>query len=279
MAAAGAIPLALTGANRRVNEFTVPLVVTGLGVFALGWFADLYGSAGGGSRGAVPQREGQHQLRAGIAYVYDPQFAYGPFAALDSQHLFGRTVLRPSLWVATSADNQRAHLELARRLIAPDATDGTRLEVAGRTTYHRYGDDAFWVASGELAVRGRIDLHHVGAPLAGSFADLGVGMGIERVHFTLQGVPGLASDYLLGEFAYGLYLGNRGEARFYYDHRRDDFAAGLSPGDRQGSGFAGHLGLDSHVWLARQVGLGADVQFGAATVMTLGVLLRSGEGR
>ena len=58
-----------------------------------------------------------------------------------------------------------------------------------------------------------------------------------------------------------------------YDHRHDDFAAGLQlPG--LGSGPAGHFGLASEIFVSPRWGLAADIQAGSAYVAGLSLLYR-----
>ena len=81
-------------------------------------------------------------------------------------------------------------------------------------------------------------------------------------------------------FALGAYLGNPsrrgGEARVYYDHRHDDFAAGLKL-ESLGSGPLGHFGTDLRYYLTSHFGAHLDFQVGSAYVTSLSVLYRPEE--
>src|SRR5688572_4946398 len=77
----GAI-LYATGASRHHAGPLVGGVVTGAGLFALSWAADLYGSVGGGCTCGAPRAEARLAVESGYGYVHDPQFAYRHFAVV-----------------------------------------------------------------------------------------------------------------------------------------------------------------------------------------------------
>jgi len=66
------------------------------------------------------------------------------------------------------------------------------------------------------------------------------------------------------------------EARVYYDHRHDDFAAGLLLPGRV-SGVFGHVGGDLRWYFGRHVGMLLDAKFGSALIGGLSLLLREGK--
>lgn len=275
VAAIGAAPLALSGAARRVNGPTIPLILGGAGTFTLSWIADVYGAFGGASLAGRAPAPSRWWIELGYAHVYDPQFAYDHFAVIDTSWRAGDLRLSPSAWIATDDDNQRLRLEAAHRI--GRRGDGW-IDVAAAATYHRYGSDDFASALGEISVTGRLDLAEVGASLRGSYAELTAGVGLELVDYRLAGVPLDVNDLLLGRFAYGFYVGELAELELSYDHRRDDFAAGLSPGANQGSGFAGHVGARARFWASPSWGLTAEVVSGAALIARVGAAWRFGDG-
>ena len=59
----------------------------------------------------------------------------------------------------------------------------------------------------------------------------------------------------------------------YYDHRRDDLAAGLKvPGI--GAGYLGHVGLEAKAYFFESWGVLLDAQLGSAAIAGLSLLYR-----
>jgi hypothetical protein len=283
---AGGVPLLLTGASRHHAAPSVGLVVTGIGVFGLSWLADLYGAASGGLE-SPPLVPAPIEIEAGYGYVYDPRFDYRQFAVVGGALRLGATRLAPSAWLAMDDDNQRVRLEAARRLLgagsARSTGDGSNLEIVAAVTHHRHASDDFAVSTGEAGVAGRLDMARVGDSLAGSFADLSLGLGAELISYDAPGAGADLGEILLVRFGYGVTVGRpgglHGEASLYYDHRRDTFTGGLSPGNGPGSGFAGLFGADLLLYIGARWGVRARFEQGAARVAHLGLLMRMGETR
>ncbi len=122
----------------------------------------------------------------------------------------------------------------------------------------------------------------LGDTLAGSFAELSLGLGAELTSYDHPGAGSDLGELLLARFAYGVSLGRpggvRGEASLYYDHRRDTFTGGISPGTGPGSGFAGFVGADLLLYIGARWGVRAGFEQGAARVAHLGLVMCLGEG-
>jgi hypothetical protein len=128
------------------------------------------------------------------------------------------------------------------------------------------------VLTAEIEVVGRLDLDRLWPSLHGSFAEVTTGVGIERA--TLAGTAHETGGLLLGRFAWGYYLCDRGELKLFYDHRRDSFAGGIAA--YRAAGFVGSAGgaVDLRVWgpwAAR-----AELEFGSAWVGTVAVRFQGG---
>jgi hypothetical protein len=63
----------------------------------------------------------------------------------------------------------------------------------------------------------------------------------------------------------------------YYDHRHDDFAAGLKS-TGLGSGVPGHIGLSSRYYLSDHFGVTTSAEVGSAWVLGLGIAFRQATG-
>lgn len=281
LAAGGAVPLILTGASRHHTGVPIAMVVSGVGVFALSWAADLYGATGlAGPR--RPREAPPVELELGYGHVYDPRFAYRSFAVTAASVGLGPVRLAPIAWIALDDDNQRLRLEGS--YLAWRGADASRLALVAAVTHHRYPDDGFAVSTFEGAVAGRLDLARLGDSLAGSFADLSLGLGGELTDYHAPGAGADLGEILLARFAYGVAVGCpgapvSGEASIYYEHRRDTFAGGISPGTGPGSGFLGFFGAEALVHLGGRWGARARFEQGSARLFSLSLLTRLGDTR
>jgi hypothetical protein len=213
-------------------------------------------------------------VELGYLYAHDPQFRYGSFATLRGDFRASAFRASPLAYVALDDDNQRLLLELAYRPLGRTPSrrfaDGSFLELATGVRYHRYGSDGFAVTTSEWHLDGRLDLARVGKPLEGSFVEGQLGAALELYHFD---APGSRSEnnafgMLLARFGFGVYVGTgprSGEALLYYDHRHDDFAAGLGV-KGIASGPLGHFGLSGRYFLTRAWGASALLEVGSAVV-------------
>jgi hypothetical protein len=167
---------------------------------------------------------------------------------------------------------------------ATRARDGSRLDLQAAVTHHRYDSDGFNTVTVELALDGRLDLERWAEPLRGSFADFGVGAALQTFDYDAVDL-GFASDVeqmLLARFGFGMYLGDPaergGELSVYYDHRHDDFAAGLKL-TGLGSGIPGHFGSEVRYYFSRDFGVLVDAQAGSAYILGMSLLYRVGRLR
>lgn len=279
----GGALLAVTGTSRRLIGVTAPLTAAGFGLFALSFVADVYAATTGGRDAHAPDFMPRAEAELGYAHVYDPQFSYGSFATLHGDLRAHDWRLSPDAWVALDDVNQRFTLELAYRgwgrTARRSAIDGSYAELATALRHHRFGAESFAVITPLWWAQARYDLARMAPTLAGSFVEGHVGAGLELYDFDVRGakLADNAFGLLLARFGFGMYLGKggarSGELFGYYDHRHDDFAAGLGT---QGiaAGILGHLGLRGHYFITRQWGVSGLVELGSALVTGLSVRYR-----
>ncbi len=283
---AGGVPIALTGASRYIIGPAAAVTIVGFGLFTVSWVADVYAVTApeggwGRPRSVTPWLE----TEVGYRYVYDPRFDYRHLVVnrIDLRH--GPFRLSPSAWGSMGANNTRLRLLGGYRVFGPMATassrvsDGSALDLEAAGTRHGYGDDAFAIDTLELFVRSRTDLQRVAKPLEGSFLELGLGGAIQRYTYDLPG-QSIDSDLetmLLGRFGFGVYVGGPrapdGEFLLYYDHRHDDYAAGLLS-TLPLSGVAGHFGMDGRMFFDDNWGISAQGQIGSAFLGGVSLLFR-----
>jgi hypothetical protein len=286
---AGGVPLLVTGASRHYSGPTVAFLVSGIGVFGLSWLADIYGSAAGDSRAGAPPAISPGSLvplevSAGYGYVYDPRFDYRQFGVVGATAWIGPLRLAPSAWIALDDDNQRLRQEASWRVVGRGSTrpttDGSTIEATVALTHHRYPGERFDVTTGETSLGGRLDMARVGDSLAGSFAEMSLGVGLEVTNYHAARAGADLGELLFVRFGYGVVVGRpgsfHGEVSLYYDHRRDTFAGGVSPGGGPGSGFAGLFGAGLAVHLGGRWGVRALVEQGAARVAHVALTARLG---
>jgi hypothetical protein len=267
IAAAGGIPLLVTGASRRVSGLSMAFILAGGGMFLGSWMADIYAAATGGSDRPLWRDRPGLELSGGYAYVYDPLFAYRNFAVVDLDLRQGPWRVTPSAWLAVDDSAQRARLELARRWTADDRSF---LEWVGALTWHHLGDAEVAVWTAETFMSARVNMARLGAPLRGSFFALGLGLGLES--YRVRGATDLL-DLPLARAGYGVALA-RGEVELYYEHRHDDFSGGLGTG-QQFDGPYGHVGARLMTYLSQTWGLEAELEAGSAYVGSVRALWRT----
>jgi hypothetical protein len=278
-----------TGASQKTIAALYPTTLVGSAGFIVPWLADLYGASTGGRAAGAKLSLAPVEARAGFAYAYDPIFDYANFGFARADLRVEPVTLSPQAWVALDDDNQRLRLQADARLLGPRAgerqppADGSFVDLETAVTYHRFGTERFETLTVEAAVATRYDMRRLGASLRGSFAELAVGLGAQTAdHYTSPtGLGNKLDGLLLVRSAFGVYLGSQGrygEAKLYYDHRHDDFAAGSGLGTRV-DGIAGHVGLEGFYYPFARWGAFADLQAGSAYLALLGVTFRYGDQR
>lgn len=276
--------LAATGASRRYIEPLVLMTVTGAGLLVVPLLADLYGVlAPPGGTGSAPAALPLVETQLGLRYIHDPTFSYRALLGQSVDVRWKWLRVMPSGWFALDDANSRLRLLAGARFFGPGTSgseaggDVTSLDLEAAVTDHRYTSDGFAITTAELSVQGRLDLAHVAPTLRGSFAELGWGAALETHRYFGRGAEG--NQLLLARFAFGAYFGHegypRGEGMVYYDHRHDDYAAGLKM-TGLGSGVAGHFGLEGRMYFDEQWGVLLDAQVGSAWLGGLSLLFRQG---
>jgi len=287
----GGLSLFLTGASRYVVAPLALLTIAGAGLFTVSWLADIYGTAAGPEGTGIPLLLAPRlETELGYRYVYDPQFSYRNFAVYGFDLRYQALALEPSAFIGLDDGNARYRLLGGYRLFgarpapAAPARDGSRLDLQAAVTHHRYDSDGFNTFTLEAAVDGRIDLERWAPALRGSFADFGAGAALQAYDYDVPGLE-LGTDIeqlLLARFGFGIYLGDPatrgGEVVFYYDHRHDDFAAGLKL-TGLGSGIPGHFGVEARYYPMKDFGFLLEAQAGSAYVTGISLLYRVGRLR
>jgi hypothetical protein len=284
---AGGVPLITTGASRYLVGPSTAVVVLGVGLFGASFAADLYGTLASdtGAAGSRVRPPPWLETELGYRYIDDPLFTYEHFVFERISMLSGPLRVTPSAWFSTAGDNTRYRVEAAYRLLGPTPSPRSievlndHLDVVVGVVQHRYAPQGFVRSSAELALDTRYDLGHVGPTLRGAFVEAALGYSIGRIDYDIPGVhPIMQMDsLLLARVGFGAVLRGKSmpgsEISVYYDHRHDDFAAGLlMPG--LGSGVIGHIGAEARWFFSRNLGVTALAQYGSAFVGGLSVVFR-----
>lgn len=281
----GLAGLALTGASKYTVAPFALLSIAGVGFIASSWLADVYGTAlRSDERGSPANRAVAFETHAGHRYVYDPQFRYRHFVAQRLDARLSRLHVGASAWSALDDANSRltavAGVRLAGPLPGAPGRDGSFVDLETAVVRHDFGSDGFEACNVELFASARLDLVRWEPALHGSFVEGGVGLGLRETRYRVPGMD-IEPDYdtlLLARFGFGFYFGDPdergGEALLYYDHRHDDFAAGLHL-TGLGSGVPGHFGTATRLWLGRTFGILAEAEVGSAYLGGLSLMVRS----
>ena len=263
--ATGFVPIVLSGASRRIVGPAAALSVVGAGIFAISFLADVYGIvAPVGGFGAPPRALPILQTAIGYRYVYNPVFAHRHFMVQEIDYRTGPWRIHPSAWFAADDANSRVRLHGAYRFAGPRpeaqpaVRDGSFLDLETAITRHAFTSDRFATTTGELALAGTDSIWRESAPRCADRSPKCPSAGPRKPVRTPSAVPRPTwASSLLARFAFGMYRrlpgSPRGEISVIYDHRHDDFAAGLKvPG--LGSGVAGHFRSRSTSFRHRPLG-------------------------
>jgi hypothetical protein len=285
----GGVSLELgSGNSRALAGPALVATILGAGLVVASFGADIYGSLATDSPSLehVPRAPARFESELGYRYVADPRFSYSHFVVERLTLRTGPFRIEPSAWFATSSENVRYRLEGAVRAygLTPGepGTKDDHVDVVLAGVHHRFVPEGFARTGGEVALDVRYDLSHLGDTLRGGFVEAKVGYAYAKVDYDVPGVrvPPDTDDALLLATGVGVALRGRAapgsEARLYYDHRHDDFAAGLLLEGRV-SGVYGHLGADLRWYFGPRVGVLLVAEVGAAFVGGLSLLLREGK--
>ncbi|WP_224240353.1 hypothetical protein [Hyalangium gracile] len=280
--AVGGVPIALTGASRRVIGPLYALSLAGASLFSISAMANIYSVVSpaftpGVAAPSLPPLE----LDFGYQYVGDPNFDYSHLLALGATARLSSARLEATARLSPDEGNTRVRLGGAYRLLgepeqARGGADGTAVDFEAGLVYQRFPTEGMALWGPELGLRGRYAMARLSPRLEGSFAEASVGLAFQGYSFFGPAADDALHEQLLFTFGYGVYLGRagplRGEAMLYYDHRKDDYAGGV----KSGAGVPGYVGLRGRVLLTERWGVSADMQVGAAYVARLSAVYTIG---
>lgn len=274
-AAVGVVAVAGTGGNEYTIVPSVPVIFLGTGAFFSSWFADIYVAAGG-TRAELPLSRPPWRLDVGTAWQHDA-YRERVFARTAGRFDVGRVGLAAAGFLDTGGEASLVEGNLHVRLIGAPSTGeptpyGHRLDVRFGVRRHQDRPDDVDQLVGELEISGRLDFGAVDRALAGSFGELAAGMGLARIEYAAARTD--VDTILLAGFAFGAYLGQRGEARFFYDHRRDGLVGGLPA--KTLAGFVGSVGASIYVRVLGPWEVIGELQVGNAWLTTFGIGYRGG---
>ena len=265
LAVAGGAVVALSGGAPESLP-AVPLLLVGTGLVVPTWFADIWVAAGGARLDGRPRAIAPWSLELGTWWLRDPFRQRGlarAAATVDAGRLgFGAGALVDAQGAASTFDGEARWRFLGAAPTGAPIADGSRLFVRAGLRRHRDAVDDVTLVTGEAELVGRLDLRHLDRALDNTFVEATAGVGVERAAYP-NGEHDLSS-VMLGRFSGGVYLGARGEATIFYDHRRDSLAGGLAA--YRASGFFGSVGGAVDVRVAGPWAVRASLEVGNAWV-------------
>ncbi len=269
----GAVGSGGTGGNPKLIVPFVPMVVAGAGVLVQTWLADIYRAAGADT--GSPRAHTPWSFELGSTYTHD---AYRNRALLRGAVRFGyhRFEVGAGGYLHAGGDTRAADVDVNVRILGADPTggviaDGSWLGVRATGRFRSDDDDRVRVLTAEIELIGRLDLERIESTLHGSFAELSTGVGVDRAAFTGAHETG---GLLLGRFAWGMYLRERGEAKLFYDHRRDSLAGGIAAS--RAAGFVGSVGAEAQLRVVGRWAVRGELEVGSAWVATLALRFQGG---
>ncbi|MDQ3334488.1 MAG: hypothetical protein M4D80_04960 [Myxococcota bacterium] len=275
MALAGAA-VGITGAAESMVIWAVPMMIAGTGLWLPTWFSDIWYAAGGPRVRGAPHAPTAWSLDLATTWLHD---SYRERALIRGAGRveFGRIGGGASALVDAEGRARTGDLEARVRILGAPADgtileDGSRLYVRTAVRRHVDEDDKVEITTGEIEAGGRLDMQHIDRNLNGTFLEVAIGVGLEKVTYA-----DLVSDddfLFLGRFAWGLYLGTRSELTVFYDHRRDSLAGGIAAG--RAAGFVGSVGTNVDLRLGGPFAFIAELEIGNGWVTTAGIRYHGG---
>jgi hypothetical protein len=261
--------------------------MAGLGIVITTIGADIYGASGAANHAGEPSlRRPIWEAELGLMYVYNPMFDFSWLLTQRATASVDRVSFSGGLDTTVIGAHARYRLGTALRIVGPrtntPARDGSYFDLRTEFGEQRFTTMGFVTDAAEVTIAGRFDLGRYGSTLRGSFSEMSAGLLLSRTSYRIDGIS-VKPDYgtmLLSRVGFGVYLGHgvrRGsEATFYYDHRRDDYAAGMKFWG-YGNGMAGHVGLSSRFFFSKHLGVNALYEVGSSHVFGLSLVFRAGE--
>lgn len=283
----GGLTIVFTGASRYFVGPAAGSTIAGFGLFSTSYLADIYGTVSTDGDAALSRFRGPARWETELGYrrIHDPQFAHTDFLYQRVSRQIGPFRLTPSGWFSMAGDTARYRVEgqyrLAGNVYELRPRDQSFVDVTLGFVHQRHRPEHFSKGSAELSVDARYDMGRLGRTLRGSFVELGLGYGIGRLDYDLQGlsVPHDIEHLLLARIGFGVTLRGRSapgsEWLVYYDHRHDDYVAGLKL-TGLGSGVAGHFGTTLRWFATESLGVALDAQAGSAYLAGASLVYRHG---
>lgn len=282
----GGATLFLTGASRYFVAPAATITMAGFGLFSTSYLADVYGTLSRDGDAALSRQRAPARWETELGYrrVEDPEFAYRDFLVERVSRQIGAFRLTPSGWFSLRGDTARYRFETQYRLAGnvsePRPRDVSFLDVTLGFVHQRQRPEQVSTSSAEVSLDARYDLARLGPSLRGAFVELGAGYALGRIDYDLDGlrVPHDLEHLLLGRLGFGVTLRGRSapgsEALVYYDHRHDDYAAGLKL-TGIGSGVVGHFGASLRWFFGQNWGMALGAEVGSAYLGGASLLFRS----
>lgn len=275
LAAAGGIPVGVSGANPYLLVPFVPMAIAGVGLFTQSWLADVVHAAGGQLEGHARARP-PWSLQVGTVWTHDAYRDRGLLHGIARTSI-DRWNFEVGGWLDADQVYRSGDFTVGYRMRGSphhdgrDLDDGSYLELraAGRLRDGR--GDHVQVATVEGELVGRLDFARIAAALTGTYGELTTGIGGERAAYTMAHQW---DSLLLGRFTWGAYLGRRGELQLFYDHRRDTIAGGIAAW--RAAGFVGSLGASVDLRVRGPWAMRAELEYGGSVVSTLAVRYQGG---
>ena len=284
---AGGLTIVFTGASRYFVAPAATASILGFGLFSTSYMADIYGtlSNDGGAALSRYRPPARWETELGYRRIEDPEFAYRDFLVERVSRQIGPLRLSPSGMFSLGGDSARYRIESQYRLLGdvedPHPRDVGFLDVTLGFVHQRHRPEHFSRSQAELSLDARYDFARLGPTLRGAFLELGAGYALARTDYDLSGftVPHDLEHALLGRIGFGVTLRGKSapgsEALLYYDHRHDDYVAGLKVAGI-GSGVLGHFGFAARWFVTESVGFALDAQVGSAYLGGASLIYRTG---
>lgn len=262
--------LGSVGGSEKLAPVYVPLAVSGAGLFAVSFLADVAGTARGGRPWALPARpEGSLALGAGYAGLFASPHGLGHLGRLSLDYRTGRLELGAGTLLAPSGEFAEYTGRLGYRLWGRDGDPVTRLFLRADLDRQDFSVEGFDISTGRLFGELRWNLGDLVSSLRNAWllGRLGIGADV----FSYREVA--ADDtlaFLVVDVGMGLAAADGVEFQLLYRHRKGELPGGLLTTDGL-TGFVGFVELQGRVAVAPRWALLPGIKVGNGVLPWLAI--------
>ena len=262
--------LAAAGGSEKLAALYVPMAVSGLGLFAVSFLADVVGVVHGRGPWPEPIVPAGITIRAGYVGLFGSKHSFQNLGELGVAWQSERLVLQGRATLQPQGDYSEYRCLAGWRLWAPADDPVTRLSIVGDLARQGFYSEGFAIttfrAFGEL----RWNLGSLVPTMQNAWLLGRLGWGFEAFDFTGTSADDDGLPFMVAELGLGLMASDRVEVELAYRQRKGELPGGM-PLSNGLAGFAGMVELRGRVAVGRGWALVTGAKLGTGVMPWLAV--------